>query len=77
MEPATLKLNDNAWHKVHVTRDGKNVRLNIDNGAVDSELLSSCRQGIAEPFPLRFEAAFGFFVRMCAWDYGPYDFTSK
>ena len=46
MEPATLTLNDNAWHKVHITRDGRNVRLNIDNGAVDSELLSSCRQGI-------------------------------
>lgn len=35
MEPATLTLNDNAWHKVHITRDGRNVRLNIDNGAVD------------------------------------------
>ena len=62
MEPATLTLNDNAWHKVHITRDGRNVRLNIDNGALDSELLSSCRQGIAEPFPLSSEAAFSFFV---------------
>ena len=37
MEPVRLTLNDNAWHKVHITRDGRNVRLNIDNGAVDSE----------------------------------------
>lgn len=35
MEPGTLTLNDNTWHKVHITRDGRNVRLNIDNGAVD------------------------------------------
>lgn len=66
MEPGTLTLNDNTWHKVHITRDGRNVRLNIDNGAVDSELLSSCRQRIAEPFPLRFKATFGFFVPICA-----------
>ncbi|XP_068695415.1 zinc metalloproteinase nas-39-like [Montipora foliosa] len=35
MEPSSIRLNDNTWHKVHITRVDRSVRIVIDDGVVN------------------------------------------
>ena len=39
MEPSSIRLNDNTWHKVHITRVDRSVRIVIDDGVVNCEFL--------------------------------------